>query len=226
MRRSATTGHRRPVAPQHPKFHDERASDYSESDGSDSLSFAKVDPHTTREVSPGAITSRSWVPKTKTRKAPDFEEQDEYFSDDYSKRVSAQEYIRRSRGLVPYPSKEPTRARKTTERRRYPARPSLPFGPDLKKYKTPFEQLLSLSTYYNNYLRPLCTTFVSNIPQDPKTRDTEYKRLSEQILQQVILNADGIEASHDEATRTARRTLIKQAHATLDQLDEAVLGSK
>ncbi|KAJ5774451.1 Ubiquitin supergroup [Penicillium paradoxum] len=91
-------------------------------------------------------------------------------------------------------------------------------APNLKLFHTPLDQVNALAGWFKQELVPLCEEYVLDPPTDPKKRDYDYKRLSETILAQVMLKADGIEPDHDMA-RAARRALIKDAQASLNKLD-------
>lgn len=92
-------------------------------------------------------------------------------------------------------------------------------APNLAAFGTPLEKANILTSYFRRELLPLCDEYIANPPALVKMRDFEYKKLSETILAQVILKADGIDPSGDEDARTARRALIKEAQATLNTLD-------
>ncbi|RHZ61959.1 BAG family molecular chaperone regulator [Aspergillus thermomutatus] len=94
-------------------------------------------------------------------------------------------------------------------------------SPNLKVFRTPLEQANALITYLRTELLPLCEAYIAHPPTDAKARDFEHKKLSETILAQVILKADGIEPDGDEAARNARKALVKEAQATLNRLDQA-----
>ncbi|KAI9368185.1 LMBR1-like membrane protein-domain-containing protein [Aspergillus egyptiacus] len=98
-----------------------------------------------------------------------------------------------------------------------------PPAPNLGSFTTPLEQVNGLLSYFRKELLPLCERYFTDPPSDEKARDFEHKKLSETILAQVILKADGIEITNDE-TRTARRALIKEAQGTLNKLDVAVVN--
>ncbi|CAG8898214.1 unnamed protein product [Penicillium egyptiacum] len=95
--------------------------------------------------------------------------------------------------------------------------PALP--PNLKSLNTPLEQVTALAGWFEQDMKPLCEEFIANPPSDPKKRDYEHKKLSETILAQIQLKADGIEPNGDETARNARRALIKDTQAVLAELD-------
>lgn len=91
--------------------------------------------------------------------------------------------------------------------------------PNLKLIRTPLEQISALAGWLQQEIVPRCYQYMADPPSDPKKRDYEYKRLSETILAQVMLKADGIEPDGNSTAREARRALIKEAQATLNKLD-------
>ncbi|KAL1965366.1 hypothetical protein VTN77DRAFT_5803 [Rasamsonia byssochlamydoides] len=91
-------------------------------------------------------------------------------------------------------------------------------APSLQNLRTAQEQVEALAGYFRSSLVPLCEEYIAHPPEDLKARDFEHKRLSETILAQVILKADGIESGD---ARDARRALIKEAQAMLARLDQA-----
>ncbi|OGM43010.1 BAG domain protein [Aspergillus bombycis] len=103
-----------------------------------------------------------------------------------------------------------------------PGRSTLPApAPNLKAFSTPLEQAQALSAYFQRELLPLCDEYIANTPADPKSREFEHAKLSETILAQVILRADGIEPDGNVDARNARKALVKEAQSTLTKLDQA-----
>ncbi|CEJ54363.1 hypothetical protein PMG11_00681 [Penicillium brasilianum] len=94
-------------------------------------------------------------------------------------------------------------------------------APSMKTLKTPLEQVTALTDYLQRELIPLCDDYLANPPSDPKKREFEYRKLSETILAQVMLKADGIEPDGNETVRNARKALIREAQASLNRLDQA-----
>jgi hypothetical protein len=91
--------------------------------------------------------------------------------------------------------------------------------PNLKQLRTPLEQISALAGWLQLEMIPRCDEYAMDPPSDPKARNQEYQKLSETILAQVMLKADGIEPDGDQTAREARRTLIKEAQAALNKLD-------
>lgn len=95
-----------------------------------------------------------------------------------------------------------------------------PPSPNLKTLPTAMEQVTALAGYLRTELVPLCDEYVADPPTEPKKREFEYKKLSETILQHVLLKADGIETDGNEAVRNARKALVKETQAILAKLDQ------
>ncbi|CRG85852.1 hypothetical protein PISL3812_02857 [Talaromyces islandicus] len=90
-------------------------------------------------------------------------------------------------------------------------------APSLQNIRTGNAQVDALLHYLRGELAPMCEAYITDTPTDAKAREYEHKRLSETILAQVILKADGIDS---EEARTARRALIKEAQSWLTRIDE------
>ncbi|CAI7573562.1 unnamed protein product, partial [Penicillium glandicola] len=91
--------------------------------------------------------------------------------------------------------------------------------PNIKLLQTPLEQVTALAGWFEQEMKPICEEYIADPPSDPKKRDYEHKKLSETILAQIMLKADGIEPNGDDMARSARRALIKDAQAALTKLD-------
>lgn len=94
-------------------------------------------------------------------------------------------------------------------------------APNLKNFTTAHDQVHALSSYLHNELVPLCDDYAANTPAETKMRDFEHKKLSETILAQVLLKADGIEPEGNPEIRNARKQLVKDAQGMLTRLDQA-----
>jgi hypothetical protein len=92
-------------------------------------------------------------------------------------------------------------------------------SPDIESLKVPLEQVTALAGWFEQVMKPQCEEYIANPPSDPKKRDYEHRRLSETVLAQIVLKADGIEPNGDETVRSARRALIKNSQAVLAEVD-------
>ncbi|KAI4231262.1 MAG: hypothetical protein L6R40_007795 [Gallowayella cf. fulva] len=81
------------------------------------------------------------------------------------------------------------------------------------------ETLEALASRFHIEFVPQCIAFTSHPPSDPKTRDFEYKKLSETILAQIILKLDAVETEGDDGLRAKRKELVKETQNMLTTLD-------
>ena len=141
--------------------------------------------------------------------------------------------------LTPQESRPPTRAYSPTSPRASSPRAPLPSHPHPQptptapsqqtpssppppsRIKTPLDVLEALSHTFHSELVPKCKHFLAHPPSDAKSRDMEYKRLSETIFAQVTLKLDAVETEGDEGLRTRRRELVKETQSILADLDRA-----
>ncbi|KAL8785006.1 MAG: hypothetical protein Q9195_008817 [Heterodermia aff. obscurata] len=119
---------------------------------------------------------------------------------------------------------EPPTTNAASGRSRSPS-PMRPSPPAPKQQPTTAAGKLELisSTFYTEFL-PKVHHFTSHPPLDAKTRDFEYKKLSEGILAQVILKLDAVETEGDEDLRAKRKSLVKETQKVLSNLDEVGKG--
>lgn len=117
------------------------------------------------------------------------------------------------------PSRAPSPARpQTASSSAPPPHPTSSSPKPPNKPKTPLETFDAISCNYHTNFLPKCISFTTHPPTDEKTRDLEYKKLSETVLQ-VILKLDAIEIFGDEELRAKRRQLVKEAQGILNKLD-------
>ncbi len=109
-------------------------------------------------------------------------------------------------------------SRQPSPSRRVPS-PAPP--PPQKVPSTPTEKLDLISDNFHTDWIPLCTQFMDRPPIDAKTRDFEYKKLSEGILAQVILKLDEVTTEGDPGLRARRKELVTETQSWLTELDRA-----
>jgi len=88
----------------------------------------------------------------------------------------------------------------------------------------PIEKLNSIAAEFNAKYLPLCVEYVARPPHDQKKRDDEHRKLSETILQQILLKLDGVETSTEKGARARRKELVIEVQNTLNKLDAAKGG--
>ncbi|PKK52752.1 hypothetical protein CI102_2486 [Trichoderma harzianum] len=83
------------------------------------------------------------------------------------------------------------------------------------------KQINDLANEFNSNWLPLCRRFIESPPRDAKKRNDEHRRLSESVMQRVILKLDGVDTWGDYELRQRRKELVRQVQNVLNQLDNA-----
>ena len=109
--------------------------------------------------------------------------------------------------------------------RRVPsAAPPQPAQPP-KKPSTPAEALSMIEDTFHTDILPQVHNFIQHPPRDEKSRDFDYKKLSETILTQILMKLDGVETEGNEGLRGKRKELVRETQGWLNDLDR-MMGKK
>ena len=98
-----------------------------------------------------------------------------------------------------------------------------PLSPEDVNFKLlpPMEQVNRIAEDFDTYLVPLGNEFVRAPPTEENKRQSEYRAVSERILETVMLRVDGVDARGDPNVRIARKNLILRAQSLLNDLERA-----
>jgi hypothetical protein len=95
-----------------------------------------------------------------------------------------------------------------------------PMGsPQSPQQTGPMEKLDEIAGDLKNKWLPLCNDYIADPPTDIKKREEEHRRLSESLLQHIILKLDGVETEGIAEVRTRRKALVTEVQNLLKTLD-------
>lgn len=85
----------------------------------------------------------------------------------------------------------------------------------------PMKKLSGIAEEFDTKWVPLCRAYIKAPPSDAKKREEGYMRLSESLMQHIILKLDGVATEGIDAVRARRKELVDQVQKILRELDAA-----
>jgi hypothetical protein len=82
-------------------------------------------------------------------------------------------------------------------------------------------KLDELATEFRTQWLPLCVQYTASTPKDAKKREEEHRRISESVLQHIILKLDGVETDGIDEVRNRRKAVVKEVQEVLKGIDAA-----
>jgi hypothetical protein len=78
-----------------------------------------------------------------------------------------------------------------------------------------------LSHEFKTKWQPLCLQYTASPPDEDKKRIDEHRKLSESVMQHILLKLDGVETDGVPEIRARRKELVRQVQEILKELDVA-----
>ncbi|KAI1767883.1 BAG domain-containing protein [Hypoxylon sp. FL1150] len=104
--------------------------------------------------------------------------------------------------LTPDPSIHPSRV----------PSPAVPSGPVAK--------IEAIRSHFDKELLPLCNQLLDNPPKDKKKLEDEHRKLTETVMQHVLLKTDEVDTGGDPDIRAKRKQLVNYVQDVLREIDE------
>ncbi|RDA92912.1 hypothetical protein CP533_3898 [Ophiocordyceps camponoti-saundersi (nom. inval.)] len=93
--------------------------------------------------------------------------------------------------------------------------------PPMAPGSVPTKQIEALSSEFTTKWLPLCVQYTASPPSDAKTREEEHRKLSESLLQNILLKLDGVDTEGVDEVRVKRKQLVNRVQEVLKGLDSA-----
>ncbi|KAG6000651.1 hypothetical protein E4U43_001545 [Claviceps pusilla] len=88
----------------------------------------------------------------------------------------------------------------------------------------PMKRLEELSNDFSQNLQPLCKAYIAAPPRDAKQRHDEHRKLTETVLQNILLKLDEVDTEGITEVRARRKELVRGVQEILKSLDAAKAG--
>ncbi|KAI0546901.1 BAG domain-containing protein [Xylaria curta] len=123
---------------------------------------------------------------------------------------------RESTNNLEVPGQADSDSRRTSpDASRHPSRipsPAVPPGP--------LDQLKTIRSHFDSQLLPLCKEFLRHPPKDVKKCEEEHRKISETVMQHVLLKLDEVDTGGDLDIRARRKELVNYVQGILKELDD------
>lgn len=83
------------------------------------------------------------------------------------------------------------------------------------------KQIGDLAAEFKTKWLPLCDQYTVAPPADPKAREEEHRKLSEMLMQNILLKLDGVDTEDVLEVRAKRKELVRSVQDILKELDAA-----